>query len=52
MLPVFNKSCERHYQSTQRAPDWSSHVLGANMGGAGGRNLSTWAERRAGGRRC
>ncbi|XP_043224238.1 pyruvate dehydrogenase (acetyl-transferring) kinase, mitochondrial-like isoform X2 [Amphibalanus amphitrite] len=43
VLPVFNKSCERHYQSALRAPDWSSHVLGANTGSAGGRNLSTWA---------
>ncbi|XP_037088380.1 pyruvate dehydrogenase (acetyl-transferring) kinase, mitochondrial-like isoform X2 [Pollicipes pollicipes] len=43
VLPVFNKSCERHYQSTQRAPDWSSHVIGANSGGAGVRNLRTWS---------
>lgn len=46
VLPVFNKSCERQYQSAQRAPDWSSHVLGANTGGAGGRNLSSWAVQR------
>jgi len=41
VLPVFNKSCERQYQTATRAPDWSSQILGANQGnGNGGRSWS------------